>query len=246
MAVGEPIQDGHERRRERQGDDERGDPEDERRGQPLLTRTLVRDNGLEIVQASVPLSRSARNRLIVAKMTASTMNCVPIAKTRSSSGCTDTTWPAVTWDQPGKTGQPIGDPGIGGGESKDEGRDPEDDHGRLPWSHSARSFPQTAQAEEPRPAEVRVLGGGRRRSGPHAARSLESMSRRKTSSRSACSGALATRSGPTLPCSGSRLAGRVGLARTRLIREVAWSASRASSWTDTTPEVPRDRRPWSP
>ncbi len=33
----------------------------------LLTRTLVRDTGFEIVQASVPLSRSAMSRLIVAE-----------------------------------------------------------------------------------------------------------------------------------------------------------------------------------
>ena len=44
----------------------------------LLTSTLVRATGFEIVQARVPLSRSAMSRLMVAKIEARTMNCVPI------------------------------------------------------------------------------------------------------------------------------------------------------------------------
>ena len=55
----------------------------------LLTRTLVRETGLEIVQARVPLSRSAMSRLIVAKMTASTLICVPIPASRLSIGTTE-------------------------------------------------------------------------------------------------------------------------------------------------------------
>src|SRR5437764_6437795 len=55
----------------------------------LLTRTLVRDTGLETVQASVPLSRSAISRLIVAKITASAMNWVAMANSTLSSGSID-------------------------------------------------------------------------------------------------------------------------------------------------------------
>ncbi|MDQ2935524.1 MAG: hypothetical protein M3R49_11220, partial [Chloroflexota bacterium] len=62
----------------------------------LLTSTLVRDTGLEIVHASVPPSRSARSRLIVAKITAMTMNWVPIACMRLSIGCNDTTLEEVS------------------------------------------------------------------------------------------------------------------------------------------------------
>src|SRR3954466_12539298 len=54
----------------------------------LLTRTLVRDTGFEMVQARVPLSRSPSSRLIVAKIAARTMNWVPIANIRLSSGST--------------------------------------------------------------------------------------------------------------------------------------------------------------
>src|SRR5436190_19186922 len=58
----------------------------------LLTRTLVRETGLEIVQARVPLSRSARRRLIVAKITAMTTNCVPTDARRLSIGWSEVTF----------------------------------------------------------------------------------------------------------------------------------------------------------
>ena len=81
----------------------------------LLTRTLVRETGLEIVQASVPLSRSARSRLIVAKMAARTMNWVPIAKSRLSIGRTERT---LAGPSPGSAGRDRAahsdDPGVGG------------------------------------------------------------------------------------------------------------------------------------
>src|SRR5690348_12387914 len=67
----------------------------------LLTRTLVRETGFETVQASVPLSRSAMSRLIVAKMTASAMNWVPIANSTLSSGSIDT---AFAGPSPGSAG----------------------------------------------------------------------------------------------------------------------------------------------
>src|SRR5690348_11780901 len=67
----------------------------------LLTRTLVRDTGFETVQASVPLSRSAISRLIVAKMTPRTMNWVPRAMSRLSSGRSDS---ALAGPSPGSAG----------------------------------------------------------------------------------------------------------------------------------------------
>ena len=107
----------------------------------LLTRTLVRDTGLEIVQASVPLSRSARSRLIVAKMAARTMNWVPIAKSRLSIGRTDRTL----------AGPSLGSAGmvrmahavireLAAARAKTVVVMPTTSHGRLPCIHSARSF----------------------------------------------------------------------------------------------------------
>ena len=74
----------------------------------LLTSTLARDTGFEIVQASVPLSRSAMSRLIVAKITARTMNWVPIADSTLSSGSIDRT---LAGPSPGSAGSQPDRPG---------------------------------------------------------------------------------------------------------------------------------------
>ena len=107
----------------------------------LLTRTLVRDTGLEIVQASVPLSRSATSRLIVAKIAARTMNWVPIAKSRLSIGRTDRT---LAGPSPGSAGKDRTAHSViralAAARAKTVVVTPRTTHGRLPWSHSARSF----------------------------------------------------------------------------------------------------------
>ena len=107
----------------------------------LLTSTLVRDTGFEIVQASVPLSRSAMSRLIVAKITARTMNWVPIANSTLSSGCMDRT---LAGPSPGSAGKDRTAHSViqalAAARAKTVVVTPRTIHGRLPWIHSERSL----------------------------------------------------------------------------------------------------------
>src|SRR5947207_10419054 len=103
----------------------------------LLTRTLVRETGFEIVQASVPLSRSARRRLIVAKIAVRTMNCVPIAKSTLSRGSTDRTLAGPSLGSAGRdaTAHSV-IRALAAARAKTDVVTPSTTHGRLPWSHS--------------------------------------------------------------------------------------------------------------
>ena len=162
----------------------------------LLTRTLVRDTGLEIVHASVPLSRSTISRLIVAKMIASTKNWVPTPNRRLSRGCSDRTLGRSVF-RVGRQGadRPLGDPSVCGGKGQDGRRGDQDDPRSSAVEPVGKVLPdEIADTEQSRRADPLQLGGGGFDGrGVHAARSFGSMSRRKASSRSTFSGALVTR-----------------------------------------------------
>src|SRR4051794_17283706 len=107
----------------------------------LLTRTLVRDTGFEIVHASVPLSRSARSRLIVAKIAARTMNCVPSARSKLSRGWTERT---LAGPSPASAGKDRAAHSVirafAAERAKTDAVTVRTTHGRFPWSHSATSL----------------------------------------------------------------------------------------------------------
>src|SRR3954453_22028555 len=124
----------------------------------LLTSTLARDTGFEIVHANVPLSRSAMRRLIVAKITARTMNCVPTADSRLSSGCIERTL----------AGSPPGSAGVrrtassliqalAAASAKTAVVTARTIHDRLPWTHSETSL-RTRLRRPRNPARLRPAG----------------------------------------------------------------------------------------
>src|SRR2546423_1232482 len=125
----------------------------------LLTRMLIRDTGLETVQASVPESRSVTSRLIVAKITASAMNCVPIAYMKLSIGTSEMTFGGAS---PGWAGKLLIAHSVirafpaARANTAVETAAPV--HGRLPTSHSLVSLRMRLPRPSSRPPRLAAVG----------------------------------------------------------------------------------------